>query len=123
MRDDEITMRDLMEASLKAIDVNMVGLRDQLNAIQQASAREHAQVRSDLGELRTKLEQVPTNAEFVRFKGDVDSRLGRLEQDLQQRAGGSRARESLGRIVVAGCATAGALCGAIVALARVLIPG
>ena len=123
MRDVEVTMRDLLEASMRTIDASMNGLREQLIAFQQASAREHAEVRANLGELRARLENVPTEEELARFKTLVYERLGRLEADLQQRTGGERARASLGRVVVAGCATAGTLCGLILSVSRLIFPG
>lgn len=122
MSNDEITMRDLMEASLRAIDINMFGIREQLNAFQQASAREHAEVRADLAELRTGLTRVPSDAEFDRYKQDVDGRLIPLERDLNERTGGLRARASVWGFVVGGAAVLGTMLGAVLAFARVLLP-
>lgn len=122
MSPDEITMRDLMDASLRAIDASIYALREQVVSGQQASAREHAQVQAALDEVRSQLGRVPTDEEFVRFKQDAYSRIRALEDDMHQRAGSAKARASMWMLVVGGSSVMGVIAGLVITLIRSFIP-
>jgi hypothetical protein len=119
---DEITMRDLMDASLRAIDASIYALREQVISGQQAATTELAGVRGDIAELRGRFDKVATDEELRTFKDHVYRRLEPLEADMHERAGGIRARTSLLAYVVAGSGVMGVVAGLAFTLIRSFVP-
>lgn len=79
------------------------------------SSREHAEVRSDLRELRRQIDTgVPSKTEYAAFKQHVYTRLDQHDEDLASRKGVDRTLTRVAAVIV-GAATVGGVLFAVAA--------
>jgi hypothetical protein len=109
---EEVSLRDFMEARFDATD-------EKIAAGHEASAREHAEVRSDLGELR---------GDFREFKQYVygeqratAKEISQLKRDRDERFGAARGRWEILKIAVAVSAIGGPIAGLTIAAVRTFL--
>ena len=112
MSPEEVSLRDFMEARFDATD-------EKIAAGHEASAREHAEVRQDLGELR---------GDFREFKQYVygemralAAEIAQLKRDRDESRGASRGRWEILKIASIAAAIGGPLAGATIAFVRTVV--
>lgn len=113
MTRDEVTLRDLLERDVRELHRALEQIGHQMVSGQEASRREHAQVRMELRELRGALDGMVPRSEHATFKQHVYDRLDAHDGDLDSRRGADRMLARLAAIVIGSATVGGIVLGVV----------